>query len=379
MMDAIAVPQGLEGVVVTETALGDVRGQEGFFHYRGHDATQLALERTLEDVWHLLAVGHLPDPGESAGFASEVAQARALPSEVVAQLPAIARAAGEDRMAALRTAWSLTGAVLGLRPWIDLSPGERRRQAVAIVAAGPALVAGLHRAASGRKPLAEAPGGTAAAYLYLLEGQVPEPRRAQALERYLILTIDHGLNASTFTARTVTSTGADLGASVVAGLAALSGPLHGGAPSRALDMLREIGSPDRAEDWVRDALGRGERIMGFGHRVYRTEDPRARLLRETARELGGELVELALHVERVVLEVLAELKPNRQLNVNVEYHAALVLEAVGIPPALFTPTFAISRAIGWGAHALEQTQHNRIMRPSSRYIGPAPERTVPAA
>ncbi len=209
-------------------------------------------------------------------------------------------------------------------------------------------------------------------YLQLETGAAPTPAAVAALERYLVLTIDHGLNASTFTARTVASTGADLGAVLVAGLAALSGPLHGGAPSRALEMLDAIGTPDRAEPWLRAALERGDRLMGFGHRAYRTEDPRARLLRETATELGGTRIALAVHVEEVARRLLRDHRPDRVLDLNVEYHAAVVLEAVGLPPGLFTPTFALARAIGWMTHALEQVAAERIVRPTARYVGPAP-------
>jgi len=374
MATLLEAPKGLEGVVVAETAIGDVRGEEGFFHYRGHDATVLAREHTLEDVWHLVLLGHLPDAPERDRFAARVAEARRLlPAELLAALPGVAAVNGDDRMAALRTAWSMAAVALGCRPWIDLAGPERIDQAVWLAAAGPVLAAGVHRDGVADE-LADAPAGTAAAYLRLVTGDPPSPVAARALERYLVLTIDHGLNASTFAARTVASTGADLGAVVVAGLCALSGPLHGGAPSRALEMLEAIGTADRAEQWVRSAIARGERIMGFGHRVYRTEDPRATLLRETARELGGSRVELAMHVEEVVLGVLRELKPDRVLDVNVEYHAALVLDAVGLPRALFTPTFALSRAIGWTAHALEQMADGRIIRPSSRYVGPSPSR-----
>lgn len=375
-----SAPNGLEGVVVTDTALGDVLGAEGSFHYRGYDAPQLARHRSLEEVWHLLLVGDLPGPDEHAGFVERVREARArvprsLLDQPTATAPGTTPRAG-DQLARLRTAWSRLAEHLDCRPWGDTDTATRLDQAIALAAAAPPLIAATMRG-DVADHLDELPEGTPAAYLQLLHGAPPDPRHVAALERYLILTIDHGLNASTFTARTVTSTGADLGAVVVAALGALSGPLHGGAPSRALEMLDAIATPDRAEAWVRDALGRGERIMGFGHRVYRTEDPRAALLRETARELGGERIDLALHVEDVVRRLLRETKPDRVLDVNVEYHAAVVLEAVGIPPTLFTPTFALSRVIGWTAHALEQMQGNRIVRPSARYVGPPPPRPMP--
>ncbi len=185
--------------------------------------------------------------------------------------------------------------------------------------------------------------------------------------------IDHGFNASTFTARVIASTGADLGSAVVGALGSLSGPLHGGAPSRALDTLDAIGTPDRIDEWVTDAVLSGDRIMGFGHPVYRTEDPRSRMLRAIALGFGGERVAFATAVESRVLALLAELKPGRQLHTNVEFYAGVVMELCGIPRDMFTPTFAAARVVGWTAHILEQAADGKIIRPSSRYVGrPAP-------
>jgi citrate synthase len=216
-------------------------------------------------------------------------------------------------------------------------------------------------------------------YLYMLTGQRPDPQRAWALERYLVSTIDHGFNASTFTARVIASTGADIGSAVTGAIGSLSGPLHGGAPSRVLEMLDDIGSPDRAEAWVRAAVGRGDRIMGFGHRVYKGKDPRSALMREVASTLGGSTAEFAMAVEDTIVRVLAEEKPGRALNANVEFYAGVVMDACGIPRELFTPTFASSRVIGWCAHVLEQVSRNRLIRPSARYDGQAPPQPVPAA
>jgi citrate synthase len=197
------------------------------------------------------------------------------------------------------------------------------------------------------------------------------------VEQYQISTIDHGFNASTFTARVVTSTGADLGSAMVAALGSLSGPLHGGAPSRALDMLDAIGTPDRTEAWIRNAVERGERIMGFGHRVFKTDDPRSLLLRRVAERLGGDKAAFATQVEQTVVDVLAELKPGRHLYANVEFYAGVVMDRCGLPRELFTPTFASSRVIGWCANMLEQAADNRIIRPSADYVGPPPPQPVP--
>jgi citrate synthase len=211
----------------------------------------------------------------------------------------------------------------------------------------------------------------------MLEGEEPDADRARALEQYWISTIDHGFNTSTFTARVIASTRADVGAAIVGALGALSGPLHGGAPGRVWEMLDEIGTPERADEWLRAKLERGERIMGFGHAVYRTEDPRSRLLREVAERLGGPRVELARHVEERSLALLRELRPGHELYTNVEFYASIVLEAVGLPPDLFTPTFALSRMVGWSAHILEQLKDPRIMRPAAQYVGPPPPVPVP--
>jgi citrate synthase len=300
-----------------------------------------------------------------------------VPEDVLAALPALARG-GAPPLVTLRTAVSLLATTIGCTPLYDASPAVARADALRLAAALPALVASLHRVAHDREPLAPDLGlGVAADYLHMVSGQRPDRAVARALEQYLVLTVDHGFNASTFTARVIASTGADVGAAVVGALGALSGPLHGGAPSRALDTLDAIGDPARAEEWVRAALARGERIMGFGHAVYRTDDPRSVMLRETARGLGGPRVDAAVAVEEVVLRVLAEARPGRELRTNVEYYAGVVMERCGLPRALFTPTFAISRTVGWCAHVLEQAEERAIIRPSARYVGTEPPVPVP--
>ena len=239
-------------------------------------------------------------------------------------------------------------------------------------------MAAAYRIGQGLDPIAPRTDlGHVANYLFMVTGNEPSPAQARALEQYMILTIDHGFNASTFSARVVTSTGADLAAAVVAAIGALSGPLHGGAPSRALDMLDAIGSTDHAEEYLREAIGSGERIMGFGHRVYKTDDPRSVFLRSVSAGLGGPLVEFSEEVERITVDVLAELKPGRQLYTNVEFYAGVVMNTCGIPRTMFTPTFALGRMVGWCAHIVEQADHNRLIRPSARYVGPPAPQDVP--
>ncbi len=371
-------PAGLKGLVVADTELGDVRGGEGFYHYRQYDATELARHRSLEDVWHLLLEGRLPDAVERQRFRTELAPHRHLDPRLVDALPRIARDA-DSVATALRTALSHHASLLQLPPVLDCLPEERRTHALQLSAAVPPIVAGLHRSRLGLPVLdARDDLAMAANYLYLLEGEVPDDERARATEQYLVLGLDHGFNASTFTARVVTSTGSDLGSAVVAALGALLGPLHGGAPSRALDTLDEIGAPDRAAAWVRDTVASGGRIMGFGHAVYRTDDPRSVLLRSIAEQLGGDRVEFAVRVEAEVERTLADLKPDRELKTNVEWYAAVVMERCGLDRSLFTPTFAASRVIGWCVHALEQAATGGLIRPSSRYVGPPPPQPVPA-
>ncbi|TQJ56232.1 citrate synthase/methylcitrate synthase [Streptomyces sp. SLBN-115] len=375
------VPRGLAGVVVAETEVGDVRGREGFYHYRQYSAVDLARTRRFEDVWHLLVHGELPDGRRSAAFAAETAALRGLPEGVAAALPALAAAAGTDAnpLAGMRTALSLLGAAKGLRPVYDVDADRRREDTIIAAAAVPTLLTALYRLGHGLAPVEPREDlPYAANYLYMLTGVEPDPERARAVEQYLISTIDHGFNASTFTARVIASTGADVAACLVGAVGALSGPLHGGAPSRALDTLDAIGTPDRIDPWIRERVLVGERIMGFGHAVYRTEDPRSRMLREIARRFGGPRVEFAVEVERRVEAILAELKPGRELHTNVEFYAGVVMELCGLPREMFTPTFAAARVVGWSANILEQAEDSKIIRPVARYVGPGAPVEVPA-
>jgi citrate synthase len=364
-------------VIVADTELGDVRGSVGFFHYRQYSAPELAATRSLEDVWYLLFEGALPSAAQRAEFTHRIRALRSFPQELVETLPALL-GGGAVPLAALRTALSQLAAIEDMPPVYDAPEETVRANVMRLCAVTPVLIAALSRAANGRAPILPRDDlSSAANYLYMIDGVVPDPSRARAIEQYLILTIDHGFNASTFAARVVTSTGADVGSAMVAALGALSGPLHGGAPSRALDTLDAIGSPDRTEAWVREAIANGDRIMGFGHAVYRTADPRSVMLRGIAQEVGGSLVDFAVQVEATVERLLEELKPGRELHTNVEFYAGVVMELCGLPRSLFTPTFAASRTIGWGAHILEQSADRAIIRPSARYVGPAAPVRVP--
>jgi citrate synthase len=375
-----AVPPGLRGVAVSDTAIGDVRGDEGYYHYRGHSAAELARTRPFDDAAALVLDGALPaDDAARALFRGELASRRDLPDAVAAILPTAAQAGREFRaLTGLRAGLSVLGAADGLAPTWGAAPARRREDALRVCAVTPTVLAALYRHRRGLAPVAprdDLHGG--AAWLHLLTGTVPDPEAAAAVESYLVATIDHGFNASTFTARVAASAGTDVASAVTAAIGTFVGPLHGGAPDRALEALDEIGSVDRIEPYVRAKLDANDRIMGFGHAVYRTADPRAVLLRDVAEGLrhrpGGEIVDLARAVEERTEALLAEHRPGRALRANVEFWAGVVMALAGIPREMFTPTFAVSRVVAWCAHVLEQAGSSTIIRPSARYVGPRPE------
>jgi citrate synthase len=370
---------GLADVSVARTQISDVLGRKGFYHYRGYNAVDIARRGRVEDAWHLLLRGELPTAQQRADFAGETAELRELLAGVGELLPAIARLSPPGSLASLRTAISVAAQAMGCRPWTDQSDAETAEQAERLSAIMPVLAAQLFRLASGQEPVQPRRDlGYSENYLYMITGTVPDDRARYAVERYLMLTIDHGFNNSTFTSRVIASSGADLGAVVTGALGALSGPFHGGAPARVFDMLDAIGTPDNAEPWLRNAIEHGDKLMGFGHRIYKTVDPRSALLHEVARELHSERVEFSEIVEKTAVQLLAELKPGRDLYANVEFYAGVVLEAAGLPREMFTATFACSRIIGWMANVLEQIADNRIFRPLAHYQGPEAPREFPA-
>jgi citrate synthase len=366
---AITVPPGLAGVIVTDTQIGDVRGDEGYYHYRGFSAVELARTSSFEEVAHLLIVGHLPDAAELEAFRARIATLRTLPPGVVDLLPATCRTTS-DSLQILRTALSLWGATTGLRPLFDATEDEKLEAALAALAVTPTILAAAHRIGQGLEPIEpDASLGHVEDYLRMVSGSRPQARDVRAIETYLVSTVDHGFNASTFTARVVASTGADLAACLVSAVGSFSGPKHGGAPSRALEALEEIGTPERAEPWVRERITSGDRIMGFGHAVYRTRDPRSEMLRGIARGYDDPLVDFAIQVEDTFERVLAELKPGRELHANVEFYAGVVMRLAGLSPDMFTPTFCVARVVGWVANVLEQSRDPKIIRPAARYVG----------
>ena len=368
----IDAPRGLAGVIVAETTVSDVRGAEGFYQYRDRSAIELAETASFEDAWQLLVTGQDATDASRPGFAARVSDATTGRRGDLGPVVDAVSAATPDVLAGLAAAWPLLGARRGIRPLYDLDENGRLADAIALAAATPVLVGALWRRGRGERELPVLEGrGVVANYLRQVTGRVPDEATERALTAYLIAVMDHGFNASTFTARVIASTGADAAACLVGALGALTGPLHGGAPSRALDGLDTVGTDDRIDPWIRGELAAGRRLMGFGHAVYRTADPRAELMKRVALRTGGPRVELALRFQQSAERLLAEAKPGRELHANVEFWAALVMEQCGIPRSMFTPTFAVARTIGWTAHILEQARDPKIIRPSARYVGPS--------
>ncbi len=368
--ELIEVPRGLTNVAVVTTEISDVHGIEGYYQYRQYNAVELAHTASLESVWHLFLSGRLPSDAELAAFRRRLAEA-APESDVEGLAAQLACDSSVDPIHALKAAWPIVAARRGMRPVYDLDPEARRRDALALTAMVPAFIPAVWRATGQHEAVVADPSaGIVETYLQQLTGKAPSAAEVRALTAYLIAVIDHGLNASTFTARVIASTGADVASALSGALGSLSGPLHGGAPSRVLDSLDRIGSPEEIEPWIRAELAAGRKLMGFGHAVYRTTDPRSRLLKSIASDLGGDRIALALEFERTAERLLAESKPGRALFANVEFYASVVMERVGIPRELFTATFALARSIGWAAHVLEQAQDPKIFRPSARYAGP---------
>jgi citrate synthase len=365
--------QGLEGVVAAATRLSSVDGEAGELLIAGFPVEELAPRASFEETAWLLWNGSLPTTEELDAFRRRLASRRALPAATLDLL----RAAAKRRVPAMDALRMATG-TLSL---ID-GAGDPREDALTLVAAFPTIVAAYWRLSRGEEPLSPREDlGHAASFLYLLSGEEPSAERARGLETYLNTVSDHGLNASTFTARVIVSTRSDLISAVTGAVGALKGPLHGGAPGPALDMVFEIGTPERAEGLLREKLARGERLMGFGHRVYRVRDPRADVLAAAAERFyrnGGDegLYELARSVEATALRLLKESKPDRRLDTNVEFYTALLLHGLGFPAELFTSLFAVGRVAGWTAHALEQLETGRLIRPQSEYVGERGRRWV---
>ena len=354
-MALIEVPSGLEGVIAFNTSIAEPDREGGALRYRGVDIEELVGNVRFENVWGLLVDGSY-EPG--------------LPPAVPHPL---AVRTGDPRVD-LQAALAMLGPEWGLEQLIDISDEHARDDLARVSVMALSFVAQSARGV-GRPPVPQRDVDRAESiperFLIRWRGEA-DPRHVKAIDAYWISAAEHGMNASTFTARVVSSTGADVAAALSAAVGALSGPLHGGAPSRVLQMLDEVEGTGDAERWVKGALDRGDRLMGFGHRVYRAEDPRARVLRRTAREIAAPRLEVAEKLEEAALAELRARKPDRVLATNVEFWSAVVLDFAEVPPELFTPMFSCARVGGWSAHILEQKREGRLIRPSARYVGPAP-------
>ena len=355
---------GLENVVAAETVLSDVDGQAGRLIIRGRSLDDLAQGTTYEQVTRLLWDGFFDDL--PADLAPALGQARA---QVFAEVSSLDT--GLLDRSPIEAMRALTA---------RLADGDSLEIALRLTAAPAVFTAAVVRAQAGLAPVAPDPRlRHAADILRMLRGQPAPENEVQALDTYLVTVSDHGLNASTFAARVTASTQAGLTSAVLAGISALKGPLHGGAPGPVIEMLDGIGKPENAQDWIEDALARGDRLMGFGHRVYRVRDPRADALKGAVRRMGtgsnvppGRL-DFAEAVEAAALSILKTHKPNRPLDTNVEFYTALLLESLAFPPSAFTCVFAMGRVAGWIAHAREQVAGGRLIRPQSVYVGPIPK------
>jgi len=349
------VQSGLEGVVAFATEIAEPDKEGGALRYRGYDIEDLVGTVPFEQVWGLLVDGSF-EPGMP-------------PAD-----PHPLHFRSGDPRVDVQAALALLGPEWGFKPVIDIDDDEARENLAKASVMALSFVAQSARGV-GRPPVPQKEIDQAKSiperFLTRWRGEA-DPNHAKAIDAYWISAAEHGMNASTFTARVITSTGADVAAALSGAIGALSGPLHGGAPSRVLKMLDGVEAAGDADKYVKDALDRGERLMGFGHRVYRAEDPRARVLRRTAKEIGAPRVETAEALEKAALAELKARKPDRVLATNVEFWSAVVLDYADVPPDLFTPLFACARVAGWSAHILEQKREARLIRPTAKYVGPAP-------
>ncbi len=367
------VAKGLEGVVANESRLSEVDGAQGKLCYLGYSIDDLVEHTTFEEVIHLLHRGHLPNRAELAAFTEDLRRCRVLPAEVSAFI--VSLPTNLEPMCVLRTAVSLLGA-LDLRGQ-DQNAALNAERALSLCAQVPLIVAAYHRHRQGlalpeiRQDLSEA-----GSFLYLMSGAEPSADATHTLDVAYILHAEHGMNASTFSARVTVATLSDMYSAITSAIGTLKGPLHGGANEGVIDMLLEIGEEDRVDAWVADKMARKEKIMGIGHRVYKVLDPRAPHLQKMAIKLTEELGEPKwIRMSERIATIMREQK---HLNANVDFYSATVYYSLGIPTDLFTPIFAISRTAGWTAQVLEQLEDNRLYRPLTEYIGPvAPQPLLP--
>lgn len=358
------IQKGLKGIVAAETFISHIDGDLGQLFYRGYEIREVSKRLSFEEAAYLLWFGHLSDTEQVSTLKDELKGNRELPENVKIIIDQLPR--GMDLMSVIRTAISAeeSNGDYSWKPVIS--------QAIRLTALVPTIIAYRKSQLDGN--VFAAPRDDldfVENYLYMLYGKIPLPSHTEALETYMILTLEHGMNASTFSARVTASTESDLVSAITSAVGTMKGPLHGGAPSGVIELLDEIALVGNAETVIRKKVSRGEKLMGFGHRVYRTHDPRAIALKEKLLKLVGKdkWLDLAMAVEDTAVQLLSELKPGRSLYTNVEFYAAAIMKAIHMDPELFTPTFTASRMVGWTAHVLEQAENNAIYRPQTKYIG----------
>ena len=372
--DANVVKAGLEGIVATQSEISDVDGVQGRLIYRGYDIHDLAEHATFEEVIYLLWNGDLPNKNRLDELKHQLAADAALPAEVATLLDQVPRTANPMDM--LRTAVSALSFYDPDGP--DMSRDANTRKAARLVARFPTIVTTFHRLRNGLEPVQPRPDlSIAANFVYTLFGKDPDDIATRTMDVAFVLHADHELNASTFSARVTAATLSDIYSAIVSAIGTLKGPLHGGANEGVIKNLLEIGSVDNVEPWLKDQFARKAKIMGFGHRVYRTEDPRATHLRDMSRQLGDRVANTRWYqMSRKMEEVMMR---EKHLNPNVDFYSASTYYTLGIPTDLFTPIFACSRISGWTAHVLEQFANNRLIRPRAEYIGPRGRKWVPVS
>ncbi|SDZ43360.1 citrate synthase [Evansella caseinilytica] len=357
------IAKGLKDVVAAETRISHIDGEQGKLIYRGYDIGYLTANHSFEETVFLLWNGKLPSASEAMELNKALAKNRALTPAMKAVMNALPKQL--DLMSVIRAAI------------LTETPGKARQtptidQAVRLTAVLPTIIAYWQNSTCGRTAKEPEEAFTHIEnYLYMMNGERPAKAQVDALETYMILTLEHGMNASTFSARVTASTESDMISAITSAIGTMKGPLHGGAPSGVIELLNEVEMPEKAEQVIRKKLTAGERLMGFGHRIYKTHDPRADALKQKLLQLRGKdsWLDLAVHVEKVAVDVLHELKPGRSLYTNVEFYAAAIMKSIDLASELFTPTFTAARIVGWTAHVLEQAKDNTIYRPQSQYIG----------
>jgi citrate synthase len=360
-----SVSKGLDGIIAAKTRLSDVRGEAGELIYAGYDINELAGKVTFEEVIHLLHWNHLPNKKELAELRATLAAERDLPKGVVDILCLVPK--DTPPMDIIRTAVSATGCFDPQRD--DSSYDDLRRKAMKLIAQIPMITAYFHRIRQGKELLPPNPKlGEAANFLYMMDGELPSQEKINTIDLCYILHADHGMNASTFSARVTMATMSDMYSAITSAIGTLKGPLHGGANEGVIKMLKEIGSLEKVDAYIEECLAQKKKIMGIGHRVYKTLDPRAPHLKRMAQILSSKLGEPKwIQMSERIAEIMLQKK---NLHANVDFYSATVYYSLGVPTDLFTPVFAIARTAGWTAHLLEQVADNRLIRPQSLYIGP---------